>query len=92
MTATYLQITMTESVRRAQLRYYGQAVQIPNAPARNPLGERETRFIAARDSFYLGSVSESGCPISNTVADQPDSCRWLIPLPWRFRIIVETAN
>jgi uncharacterized protein len=62
MTATYLQITMTESVRRAQLRYYGQVASVADAPARNPLGEREIRFIAARDSFYLGSVSESGWP------------------------------
>lgn len=62
MAGKYLHVTMTESVRRAQKRYYGHAVTITDVPERDPLGETETRFIAARDSFYLGSVGENGWP------------------------------
>jgi len=62
MAAKYLQLTMTESVRKAQQRYYGRAVTMIDAPERDLLGEAETHFIAARDSFYLGSVGENGWP------------------------------
>ena len=34
----------------------------PDAPARDRLEERETGFIAARDSFYMATVSETGWP------------------------------
>jgi predicted pyridoxine 5'-phosphate oxidase superfamily flavin-nucleotide-binding protein len=62
MAGKYLQMTMTESVRRAQQRYYGRAFTITDVPDRDPLGEAEARFIADRDSFYLGSVGETGWP------------------------------
>ena len=62
MAGKYLRVTMTESVRRAQQRYYGHAATIADVPGRDPLGDAEIRFIAARDSFYLGSVGETGWP------------------------------
>jgi predicted pyridoxine 5'-phosphate oxidase superfamily flavin-nucleotide-binding protein len=62
MATKYLDLTFTESVRRAQTRYYGRAGKIAGAPERDPLGQAEAEFIAARDSFYLGSISESGWP------------------------------
>jgi predicted pyridoxine 5'-phosphate oxidase superfamily flavin-nucleotide-binding protein len=62
MARKYLQMTMTESVRLAQQRYYGHALTITDVPDRDPLGEAEARFIADRDSFYLGSVGETGWP------------------------------
>ena len=62
MAAKYLDLTFTDSVCRAQTQYYGRAGQIAGAPARDPLGQAEAEFIGARDSFYLGSVSESGWP------------------------------
>lgn len=62
MAMRYLQMTMTESVRRAQQQYYGRAVTMTDVPERDLLGEAEARFIADRDSFYLGSVSEQGWP------------------------------
>jgi hypothetical protein len=62
MAGKYLQMTITESVRSAQQRYYGHALTITDVPERDPLGEAEARFIADRDSFYLGSVSETGWP------------------------------
>ena len=62
MATKYLDLTYTESVRRAQTQYYGRAGKIAGAPERDPLGQAEAEFIAARDSFYLGSISESGWP------------------------------
>jgi uncharacterized protein len=62
MAMKYLELAMTEAVRRAQAQYYGRAGMITGAPERDPLGQAEAEFIADRDSFYLGSVSESGWP------------------------------
>ncbi|MBX3332352.1 MAG: pyridoxamine 5'-phosphate oxidase family protein [Nitrospira sp.] len=62
MAMKYLDLTMTESVRRAQKQYYGHAGRIAGGPEHDPLGETEVEFIAARDSFYLGTVGETGWP------------------------------
>ena len=62
MALKYLDLAMTESVRRAQNHYYGRAVNIAGAPERDPLTQDEAGFISARDSFYLGSISETGWP------------------------------
>lgn len=62
MATKFLDLMFTDAVCRAQSQYYGQAGQIAGAPERDPLGQAESEFIAARDSFYLGSVSESGWP------------------------------
>jgi predicted pyridoxine 5'-phosphate oxidase superfamily flavin-nucleotide-binding protein len=62
MAAKYLETMLTESVRRVEETYYGRSGKIVDASPRNPLGEPETDFITARDSFYLGTVSETGWP------------------------------
>lgn len=62
MATKYLDLAFTDSVCRAQRHYYGHAGKIAGAPERDPLGQAEAEFIAARDSFYLGSISESGWP------------------------------
>ena len=62
MAMKYLDMTFTEAVCRAQTQYYGRAGKIADAPDRDPLSQAETEFIAARDSFYLGSISGSGWP------------------------------
>lgn len=62
MATKYLDLMCTDSVRRVQNDYYGHAVKISGAPVRDPLGEAEAAFIGARDSFYLGTVSETGWP------------------------------
>jgi len=62
MAMKYLDLALTESVRRAQQQYYGHAATIADSPERDPLGEAEMEFITTRDSFYLGTVSESGWP------------------------------
>lgn len=62
MAMKYLDTMMTDSVRLAQKHYYGHAAAISDVPERDPLSEAEAEFIAARDSFYLGTVSETGWP------------------------------
>jgi predicted pyridoxine 5'-phosphate oxidase superfamily flavin-nucleotide-binding protein len=62
MALKYLELAMTEAVRRAQNRYYGRAVNIADVPERDPLTQDEAEFIAARDSFYVGSINETGWP------------------------------
>jgi predicted pyridoxine 5'-phosphate oxidase superfamily flavin-nucleotide-binding protein len=62
MAMKYLETMMTESVRHVQKHYYGHAANITYAPDRDPLGEAEAEFITARDSFYLGTVGETGWP------------------------------
>jgi predicted pyridoxine 5'-phosphate oxidase superfamily flavin-nucleotide-binding protein len=62
MAMKYLETMMTESVLRAQQQYYGHEATIPDVPEHDPLSEAEAEFITARDSFYLGTVSETGWP------------------------------
>ena len=62
MATKYLDLLFTDAVCRAQTQYYGNAGKIAGAPDRDPLGQAEAEFIATRDSFYVGSISESGWP------------------------------
>lgn len=62
MATKYLDLTFTDAVCRAQTQYYESAGKIVGAPERDLLGQTEAEFIASRDSFYFGSISESGWP------------------------------
>ena len=62
MPMKYLELTVTEAVCRAQTKYYGRAAMITDAHERDSLTEAEADFIVARDSFYLGTVSDNGWP------------------------------
>jgi predicted pyridoxine 5'-phosphate oxidase superfamily flavin-nucleotide-binding protein len=62
MATKYFDLTFTDAVCRAQTEYYGRAGKVVGAPERDPLSQAEAEFVAARDSFYLGSISESGWP------------------------------
>ena len=62
MATKYLDLMFTDAVGRAQTRYYGQAGKIAGSPERDLLGPGEIEFITMQDSFYLGSISESGWP------------------------------
>ncbi|HJS66716.1 MAG TPA: pyridoxamine 5'-phosphate oxidase family protein [Nitrospiraceae bacterium] len=62
MAAKYLDLTFTDAVCRAQAEYYGKVSKVVGAPERDSLSQAEAEFIAARDSFYLGSISESRWP------------------------------
>ena len=98
MATKYLDLTFTESVRRAQKQYYGHTAKITDAPERDPLGEGEAEFIAARDSFYLGTVSESGWPYIQHRGGPPGFLRVLNPTTLAFadykgnRQLLSTGN
>jgi len=62
MATKYLDLMFTDAVCRAQKQYYGRAGHIEGAPERDPLSQAEAEFVASRDSFYLGSINESGWP------------------------------
>lgn len=62
MAQRFVKTMLTPQVLAAQQHYYGHAAQITDAPKRDQLTEEEQAFIAARDSFYLGTISESGWP------------------------------
>ena len=57
-----MQTVLTPSVLAAQEHYFGRCGNVPDAQERDPLTEDERRFIEARDSFYMATVSETGWP------------------------------
>ncbi|MDX2089803.1 MAG: pyridoxamine 5'-phosphate oxidase family protein [Kofleriaceae bacterium] len=61
----FLEITGTPSVKAAQAAHGSRAIYAKfdgGAATHDRLGPAEADFIAARDSFYLASVSETGGP------------------------------
>lgn len=65
MPRRFAQLTFTASVKAAQARYgtRAQAERYADSEQANAeLGAREREFIAARDSFYLATVSDTGWP------------------------------
>ena len=64
MANAFLDIAMTPSVRSAQAANGSAGLYDRTGAGRlnDRLGEGEATFIAARDSFYIASVSESGWP------------------------------
>lgn len=65
MPKAFATISFTESVKAAQSRYGSRERNQHfehSDDARNRLGEFETEFIEARDSFYQATISENGWP------------------------------
>jgi uncharacterized protein len=65
MPRRFAELTFTAGVRAAQARYGARAHAeryAASEAANVELGEREREFIAARDSFYLATVCETGWP------------------------------
>ncbi|MBX6368180.1 MAG: pyridoxamine 5'-phosphate oxidase family protein [Rhodospirillales bacterium] len=65
MADRFAEIAFTPLVRAAQERHGSRAAYARlegGPPNHDRLGEREAAFIAARDSFYIASVSETGWP------------------------------
>ena len=58
----FLRLATTPSVASAQVRYYGRQETVEGETAPEELSEAERTFIAARDSFYLATVTEKGWP------------------------------
>jgi predicted pyridoxine 5'-phosphate oxidase superfamily flavin-nucleotide-binding protein len=62
MAGKFLELTFTESVRKAQEQYYGRARRVYSEVENDPLTDEEIDFIQSRDSFYMATVSETGWP------------------------------
>lgn len=62
MSAHFSALAYTPSVLRAQREYGGGELARGASDSPAQLGERECAFIAARNSFYLATVSETGWP------------------------------
>ena len=62
MAEKFLELMVTPSVARAQERYFGGAMDVRGERPRDALTDDEAQFIAARDSFYMSTVSENGWP------------------------------
>lgn len=57
-----MHLVLTPAVQRAQDRYFGGHDVVDDAPETDPFTDHEADFIAARDSFYMATVSETGWP------------------------------
>ncbi len=62
MAEKFFEIAFTDSVSKAQTRYYGKAQQAHSSAEGDALTEDEMGFVRARDSFYMATVSETGWP------------------------------
>jgi len=88
----------TPAVLAAQEHYYGRSVMATAAVERDPLTEEEREFIAARDSFYLATVTETGWPYVQHRGGKPGFLRVLGPTTLAFadfsgnRQLLSTGN
>ncbi|MEO7166949.1 MAG: pyridoxamine 5'-phosphate oxidase family protein [Chthoniobacterales bacterium] len=84
MANRFLQTLFTPSVLSAQAHYHGRSRALPPAPERDSLGDDESAFIAARDSFYLATVSENGWPYLQHRGGAPGFLRVINPTQLAF--------
>ena len=98
MAKKYLEITVTPSVVEAQKRSFGRATRLESGLDRDALGPEETEFIAARDSFYMATVSETGWPYIQHRGGRPGFLRVVDPHTLAFadyrgnRQLLSTGN
>jgi len=62
MSTNFLHLAVTDSVRQAQERYYGNSQPATDRTGPDELTEEEIEFIRARDSFYMATINENGWP------------------------------
>jgi len=84
MADKFLELTFTESVRKAQEHYFGNSQRIAGAPERDALTEDETQFIQSRDSFYMATVTENGWPYMQHRGGQRGFLRVVSPTQLAF--------
>lgn len=84
MSRSYLATLCTPSVRAAQRHYFGRSQNLAPQPERDALADEERIFIAARDSFYLATVSETGWPYVQHRGGAPGFLRVVSPAQLAF--------
>ncbi len=62
MAEKFMQMALTPAVQQAEDKYFGRHHVVDAAPEIDALTPEETSFIASRDSFYMGTVTETGWP------------------------------
>ena len=62
MSRKFMERVLTPKVRQAEEAAYGRAFAAPVGAPPDALGADERAFIAARDSFYMATVTEDGWP------------------------------
>ena len=98
MALKFLETTLTPSVRNAQAQYYGSSRRLPSAPPSDRLTPEETEFLAARDSFYMATVTEDGWPYVQHRGGPPGFVKVLGPNQLGFadfvgnRQLISTGN
>ena len=98
MAEKFLELTFTDSVRKAQQHYFGNSRDIHGAAENDPLTEDEIAFIQSRDSFYLATVSESGWPYMQHRGGKPGFLHVINPTSLAFadyrgnRQVLSTGN
>lgn len=80
----FMQTVSTPSVLAAQEHYFGRRAVVAGAPDRDSLTDEEQRFIAARDSFYMATVTENGWPYIQHRGGPPGFLRVLSPKQLAF--------
>jgi predicted pyridoxine 5'-phosphate oxidase superfamily flavin-nucleotide-binding protein len=84
MASKFYEVTVTNSVRKAQEHYLGRAHDIGTHPERDPLTGEEIQFIQSRDSFYMATVTETGWPYIQHRGGAPGFLRVLGPSQLAF--------
>ena len=84
MAGRYLETYFTPKVLAAQRQYFGRSQDIPPQPECDPLTEEERAFIAARDSFYMATITESGWPYVQHRGGQPGFLHVVSPTQLAF--------
>jgi len=98
MAEKYLELMVTPAVAKAEQHYFGRAIEMSSERTRDALTADEQSFIAARDSFYLATVSETGWPYVQHRGGQPGFLRVLNPATLAFadykgnRQLISTGN
>ena len=75
---------LTPAVLAAQQHYYGRTAVTAAAPECDPLTDEEREFIAARDSFYLATNTETGWPYVQHRGGRPGFLHVLGPTTLAF--------
>ena len=84
MADKFLELLVTPSVARAQEHYFGGAMDVRGERPRDALTDDEAQFIAARDSFYMSTVSENGWPYMQHRGGQPGFLHVVNPFTLAF--------
>ena len=75
---------LTPAVLAAQQHYYGRCATLAGALECDPLTDEEREFIAARNSFYLATVTQTGWPYVQHRGGKPGFLRVLDPTTLAF--------